>query len=227
MCLIELKIELIEEHLSYGTNDLHRIQFEIGMTRDTAETVDVSKFRDYNLVPVSQKISRLSVFMAKCDLSCETHLQLLEQLVEQNQLLMLHAPKEQKEVFTRSMKVLERRQNRLKFWMKALQPRIKNLDRRSQAYVQTVSDLVTLRIQYLISAQVYSLMAQKDNALNIQTAEASLRVSEASYRDSTAMIQLADDSKQVAIATSRDSSLMSIISVLTLIYLPSTFTAVS
>lgn len=74
--------------------------------------------------------------------------------------------------------------------------------------------------------QVYSLMAQKDNALNMQTAEASLRISEASYRDSAAMIALAEDSKQIAVATSRDSSSMFIISALTLIYLPSTFTAV-
>jgi hypothetical protein len=76
------------------------------------------------------------------------------------------------------------------------------------------------------SPQVYSLMAQKDNALNMQTAEASLNLSRASFRDSAAMIAIAEDSKQVALATSKDSSSMFIISALTLIFLPPTFTAV-
>lgn len=70
-------------------------------------------------------------------------------------------------------------------------------------------------------------MAQKDNALNMQTAEASLNLSRASFRDSAAMIAIAEDSKQVALATSKDSSSMFIISALTLAFLPPTYTAVS
>lgn len=70
-------------------------------------------------------------------------------------------------------------------------------------------------------------MSQKNNALNNQLAKASLRISEASYRDSTAMKSLAEDSKHVLLATSRDSSLMCIIAILTLAFLPPTFTAVS
>jgi hypothetical protein len=70
-------------------------------------------------------------------------------------------------------------------------------------------------------------MSQKDNALNNQLAKASLCISEASYRDSTAMKSLAEDSKHVLLATSRDSSLMCIIAILTLAFLPPTFTAVS
>lgn len=70
-------------------------------------------------------------------------------------------------------------------------------------------------------------MAKKDNDLNMQTAAASLRVSEASHRDSAAMKALAEDSGRIALATSRDSSLMRIIAILTLVFLPPTFTAVS
>ena len=55
-------------------------------------------------------------------------------------------------------------------------------------------------------------MAQKDNELNVNTAEASFRISEASYR--------------VAMATSKDSSSMFIISALTLLFLPPMFTSV-
>jgi hypothetical protein len=87
-------------------------------------------------------------------------------------------------------------------------------------------DWRVITIAHANPPQVYSLMAQKDNALNMQTAEASLNLSRASFRDSAAMIAIAEDSKQVALATSKDSSSMFIISALTLIFLPPTFTAV-
>lgn len=74
--------------------------------------------------------------------------------------------------------------------------------------------------------QIYSLMAQKDNALNVRIADESRRLSHESYRNSDAMIAIAEDSKQVALSTSKDSSWMLIISALALFYLPPTFTAV-
>lgn len=42
-----------------------------------------------------------------------------------------------------------------------------------------------------------------------------------------ASLRLSEDSKQIALATSQDSALMRIIAILTLVYLPATFTAVS
>jgi hypothetical protein len=54
--------------------------------------------------------------------------------------------------------------------------------------------------------QVYSFIAQKDNFLNLRTADTSVRIAEASRQDSTAMRS---------------------ISVVTLLFLPATFVAVS
>jgi hypothetical protein len=78
-----------------------------------------------------------------------------------------------------------------------------------------------------VNCQVYSLIAQKDNALNMQIAKASLQLAEASKRDSAAMRAIAKDSKMVALATSRDSAAMRTIAAVTILFLPATFTAVS
>jgi hypothetical protein len=65
----------------------------------------------------------------------------------------------------------------------------------------------------LINAQIYSLIAQKDNAL--------------SMKDNAALKTISEDQKQVAIMATRDSAAMSVISAITAVFLPATFTAVS
>ncbi len=70
------------------------------------------------------------------------------------------------------------------------------------------------------------MIAQKENLLNLRMAKSSLQVAEASQRDSATMKEMAKDSQMVAIATSRDSSMMRIIAVVTMVFLPPTFTAV-
>lgn len=71
--------------------------------------------------------------------------------------------------------------------------------------------------------------------------KSSLAIADATYKDSAAMRGIAEDSKaitehatavaidskRVALATSRDSAAMRIIAVITIAFLPATFTAVS
>lgn len=242
-CLIQLKAETVEEALHDCNRELHDVKVNIGMfvlmeeqgsyqqafpriaflltelclhganifAGMTKQGPCVATNHMHDFTPVSHKLARLSVGLAKCELTCQAHLSSLTHIDLENNDFLARITETKRATFAKSVNVLQRRQTNLRQWMEALEPRARYLDKRAQAYVQTV----------------YSLMAQKDNALNVQMAEASLRVAEASYRDSVAMKAIAEDSKQVTIATSRDSSLMSIISVLTLIYLPSTFTAVS
>ncbi|KAI4124398.1 MAG: hypothetical protein LQ347_005758, partial [Umbilicaria vellea] len=61
-------------------------------------------------------------------------------------------------------------------------------------------------------------IAQKDNMLMVQLAEAS-------RRDNAAITAIAEDSKMVALATSRDSAVMRTIAAVTMLFLPATFTA--
>lgn len=154
---------------------------------------------------------------------------LLDSLDEASKCPFSSGDSDKEVAMAKRTKLLQARSKSLRGWMQENLPRTKYLSKRAQAYVQTVSiprDKSKLT-PTLTSIQVYSLMAKQDNDLNKLTAEASLRVSKASYQDSAAMKAIAEESKQVALATSRDSSLMRIIAILTLIFLPATFTAVS
>jgi hypothetical protein len=46
-------------------------------------------------------------------------------------------------------------------------------------------------------------------------------------RDNAALKMISEDQKQIALAATRDSAAMSVISVITIVFLPATFTAVS
>ncbi|KAF2436983.1 hypothetical protein EJ08DRAFT_704531 [Tothia fuscella] len=71
---------------------------------------------------------------------------------------------------------------------------------------------------------VYSLIAQKDSAVNIEIAKASQRIAEDSRRDNIPMKAIAEDSKAVALATARDSAAMRVIAAVIILFLPATFT---
>ncbi|KAF2431320.1 hypothetical protein EJ08DRAFT_696708 [Tothia fuscella] len=73
---------------------------------------------------------------------------------------------------------------------------------------------------------VYNLIAQRDSKLSFGTARASKDLTEVALRDNTVMQAIAEDSRNVALLTRRDSADMRIISAVTLIFLPGTFTAV-
>jgi hypothetical protein len=75
--------------------------------------------------------------------------------------------------------------------------------------------------------QVFSLISQKDNAVNIEIARASHTIAQESRRDNAIMKHIAEDSKAVALATARDSAAMRVIAAATILFLPATFTAVS
>lgn len=86
---------------------------------------------------------------------------------------------------------------------------IQFLHHKTQAYVQTI----------------YSLIAQRDNALSIQMAEASLRIAQATRANNLAMKLIAEDSKAVALASLRKDVSMRTIAVVTMLFLPATFVA--
>jgi Mg2+ and Co2+ transporter CorA len=65
---------------------------------------------------------------------------------------------------------------------------------------------IQIHIKELIGGQVYTFMAAKDNITNIG---------------------IAADSKKIAAASKKDSSAMKTIAVLTMLFLPATFVAVS
>lgn len=65
---------------------------------------------------------------------------------------------------------------------------------------------------------VYALIAQRDNMLNMQGTQASLRIAESSRAESNAM-------KVIAQSTAQDSASMSVVTTITAVFLPGTFIA--
>ena len=76
-------------------------------------------------------------------------------------------------------------------------------------------------------AQLYHMFAQRDSRVNIQMAADSRSLAVDSKRDVALNLQAAQQSVAIASATKRDSSSMKSIAVLTTVFLPGTFVAVS
>ena len=110
---------------------------------------------------------------------------------------------------TPSTQVSHERTALLRSWIQGTLSRITYLEKWTQAQVQTL----------------YNLIAQRDNAVAIQLAEASRATAEASLCDKRALKELALDSKNIAAATQKDSAAMRTIAIVTVVCLPGTFTA--
>ncbi|KAF1974197.1 hypothetical protein BU23DRAFT_638368 [Bimuria novae-zelandiae CBS 107.79] len=210
LCLIDMVNEIIEHDLEAGRIRMHNNMLQLGLGKSVPGDVYVDcSNHHYDFVPITRALTGLSANLAKCELACEAHSLLLDQMDGEREKWTSKLDDTQRERWAEHAAALQIRSDRLREWMQGMKPRTKYLAKRSQAYIQ----------------QVNTFMAQKDNALNMQTAEASLNLSRASYRDSATMIAIANDSKQVALVTSKDSSSMFIIATLTLVFLPPTFTA--
>jgi hypothetical protein len=101
----------------------------------------------------------------------------------------------------------------LRSWNRGIIDRADYLTKRLQALSQSVSFTFSLPVPKTEVVQVYSNIAQRDSANSISIAETGTR--------------LAATSHQVAIATSRDSAVMRVITAVTVVFLPATFTAAS
>jgi hypothetical protein len=71
------------------------------------------------------------------------------------------------------------------------------------------------------------LIAQKENALNKKIAESSLRVAEATQRENSEMKLLSEEMKALAVSALRENISMRFLQVITMLFLPATFVAVS
>jgi len=65
----------------------------------------------------------------------------------------------------------------------------------------------------MCSPQIYSLIAQKDNALNM--------------KDNFALKTISEDQKQIALMATRNNATMGVFTAIATVFLPATFTAVS
>jgi hypothetical protein len=184
--VIKLRIKLLNE-IQRGTGmDRFSILHKPTRKGDSSES---------NLDWVMQRLTCLSDWMAAHTSFTKTQSRALTVIKEMASTDGFMGPKNASTSFSETERQLEERLEFIESTLEAAHQKLEYFDRSIAAQVQTV----------------YTLIGQKDNRLNIASAEASR--------------QIADDSRRVAILTRRDSTDMRIIAAVTLVFLPGTFVA--
>lgn len=176
----------------------------ITITDDT-----VPDLKSIDLVEITRSLNSVSTKLAFSSMQCRSSLQVLSFIAGIHKDFQSKAILPTNDDLDSIQSSLAAKIEHLQSWLEGIEARCTYLTQRAQAQVQTV----------------YSLIAQRDNAVNMQIAEASRRIAEASRLDNLAMREIAEDSKAVALATARDSAAMRVIAAVTILFLPATFTA--
>lgn len=98
-----------------------------------------------NFVQISRRLTRLSAMLADCELACEAHLGLIDRLEAENEILLSRTPGDKRDEMAAKVKLLQRKIDILRDWMQANLPRTRFLQKRAQAYVQTVGYIYALK----------------------------------------------------------------------------------
>jgi hypothetical protein len=181
-----------------------------------AQSNDWSRYNAIDFDGVTRDLTNLSANLAVCSYVCETFLPILDIFDRINNTCLTNAPQQHQKHFQICRARLRANTAFMRSSLQGSLCRTKYLYQRAQAQVQTVCQKppsVILTFAYCYCPQLYSLISQKDNALSMQ--------------DNAILKTLSEDSKRISLATTRDSSAMCIIAVITILFLPATFTAVS
>jgi len=168
-----------------------------------------------NFDQVTADLTSLTSKLAYVEYLCEVHLPMLDSFDNINQRILKAIPKGSKDRLQQVELRLRVENNFLRSSLKGTYSRAKFLSKRGQAQVHTVRTYHLSLFGTAFSAehrQIYSLIAQKDNALSL--------------KDNAALKTISEDQKRIALAATRDSAAMRVISAITAFFLPATFTAV-
>jgi hypothetical protein len=163
----------------------------------------------YDNVELSKNLTTIFEKLAKYNQHCGSLLDLFRVVDEAGQSCLEATPESYKIEVAKATALLRTLNSHTASSTESLKAWTEFLYRKAQAYVQTI----------------YSLIAQRDNALSIQMAEASLRIAELTRLDNLAMKNIAEDSKAVAVNSLRRNVTMQTIAVVTMLFLPATFIA--
>lgn len=186
----------------------HNDVWEVGnsLNMDTWAT-DLGPFdiKTLDLLGATRSLNTLFVELAYYSQACQTSQSLLRDIEKMVEL----EPVGSETKYTQNAKIVMEKILHLKSWYDGIQARSDYLTRRAEALLQTV----------------YSLISQRDSAINLeiaqrsaQVAEQSMDIAQLSREDNLAM-------REVAIAAARDSATMRVIAAVTLFFLPPTFVA--
>lgn len=146
ICLIDIVREVIEYDLEKGRNTTHDIMLELGMTKSSTEgAYNDHSLRQYDFLPITRALTRLTAKMSKCELACDAHSLLLDQMDQEHAKWAIGLNDEDRRKIDTAATVLQTRSESMRVWMQAMKLRTKHISNRSQAYVQTVSIIGIVR----------------------------------------------------------------------------------
>ncbi|OAP61442.1 hypothetical protein AYL99_03645 [Fonsecaea erecta] len=216
--LLELKVHYFAVLLEKRAQGIEEIEYRTGMrhgfstdpTRNAARDQERERvLKELNFDEITQKLTGVTGTLSFCDMTFASSLRALDIVCAIRGRLNGHLKVQLEGVGFDAQGGLQMRILYLRELIVGAQVHGEVLSARTRAQVQTV----------------YSMIGQKDNKLNIETAATSQRIAEIGLLHSNAMKDMAEDSRNVAILTRKDSTDMRIIAVVTLLFLPGTFMA--
>ncbi|OQU97329.1 hypothetical protein CLAIMM_03275 [Cladophialophora immunda] len=216
--LLELKVHYFAVLLEKRAQGIEDIEYRTGMRHGFSKNPNCNAARDrerekllkeLNFDEITQKLTGVTGTLSFCDMTFASSLRALDIVCAIRKHLNSHPKGCLGVVGFNIQDSLDTRILYLRELIVGAQVHGEVLSARTRAQVQTV----------------YSMIGQKDNKLNIETAATSQRIAEIGLFHSNAMKDMAEDSRNVAILTRKDSTDMRIIAVVTLLFLPGTFMA--
>ena len=216
--LLELKVHYFAVLLEKRAVGIEEIEYATGMRRGFSQDpqryrlIDKEskeKLKTLDFHPITQKLTGVTGTLGFCDMTFKSSQTALELVATMRGTLGLSYVPVGTDRENETARALGRRIEYLQELITGSQALGDVLAARTKAQVQTV----------------YSLIGQRDNKVNIETAIASREISAISLLHNTAMKVLAEESRNIAILTRRDSTDMRIIAAVTLVFLPGTFIA--
>ena len=217
--LLELKVHFFAVLLEKRAMGIEEVEYDTGMRHgfssdpkrkalSDSERTAHAKALDFG--PITRKLTGVTGTLSFCDMTFSSSKRALNVVIGIRKRLCAGAKDEHLEFgHSKAATALSRRIEYLDELIAGAQAHGAVLSARTMAQVQTV----------------YSMIGQRDNRLNIDTAAASREIAATSLVHNEAMTEIAEDSRKIAMLTRRDSLHMRIIAAVTLAFLPGTFMA--
>ncbi|KIW70713.1 hypothetical protein PV04_02957 [Phialophora macrospora] len=216
--LLELKVHYFAVLLENRAERIERIELATGMKHEFSPSAGRKEERhrererllkQLDFDEITQKLTGGTGTLSFCDMTFASSLGALEHVCSVRDRIRNLPNLRPDRINATSTNAIDTRVAYLRELIVGAQAHGGVLSARTKAQVQTV----------------YSMIGQKDNKLNIETAAASRKIAEISLGQNTAMTDMAEDSRNIAFLTRKDSTDMRIIAVATLLFLPGTFMA--
>ncbi|KIX95065.1 uncharacterized protein Z520_09375 [Fonsecaea multimorphosa CBS 102226] len=216
--LLEAKVHYFAVLLEKRAQGIENIEYRTGMRHGFSSNPERNAERnrerekllkELDFDEITQKLTGVTGTLSFCDMTFASSLRALDIVCAVRNRFNSHLNMRLDNAGLNLQNSLDTRISYLRELIVGAQVHGEVLSARTRAQVQTV----------------YSMIGQKDNKLNIETAATSQRIAEIGLFHSNAMKDMAEDSRNVAILTRKDSTDMRIIAVVTLLFLPGTFMA--